>query len=72
MKIKNKKNYQKVCSSLNGLDGDMASFDEIGERLGMSENEVKRIYNRAMSKLKSPKFIKVLWEYTKINLKNIG
>ena len=47
-------------------NGDSLSFFEIGEILGMTEGEVKRTYNRAMSKLRTPGFSRMLWEYNNI------
>lgn len=38
------------------------SFQEIGNNLGISENEVKKLYNVAIRKLKHPKYYKYFKE----------
>jgi len=66
VKLENKRGFQEAAEENVGVQGDMMSFHEIGERLGISESEAKRTFKRAMSKLKSPKFARLLWDYVNI------
>jgi len=66
VKIENKKNYKKISKEEIISSGDSLSFFEIGEILGISEGETKRIYNRAISRLRAPGFARLLWEYNNI------
>jgi len=49
-----------------GKNGDTMSFAEIAEVMGISEGEVKRIYEGAIRKLKHPKNARILWDYLHI------
>lgn len=68
MKIENKKGLQSggLIDDNIGCYGDMMSFGEIGLSLGISESEAQRIFSRAMRKLKSPAFARMLWNYNEI------
>jgi len=51
-----------------GSESDTMSFEEIGEAMGLSTLEVKKIFNQAMRKLKVPNDQnKVFWEYANIS-----
>lgn len=62
MKQENKRGYDDVDADV-GCKGDAMSFSEIGERLGITEIQAKRIFESAMRKLKKPGFNRKLWEY---------
>lgn len=49
-----------------GSYGDTMSFKEISVVLGITELQTKTIYERAMRKLKSPEFARLIWEYDQI------
>lgn len=68
MKLENKEGYQdteEIRSNV-GCYGDTMSFGEIAEVMGLTESQVKKIYERAMRKLKSPEFARLIWEYERI------
>lgn len=49
-----------------GCRGDTMSFGEIAEVMGLTEAQVKRIYEGAIRKLKRPGNNRALWEYLNI------
>jgi len=67
VKKQRKWNEKEFDNDANGEEGDTMSFEEIGEALGITALDAKKIFNQAMRKLRIPNpQNRELWEYDNI------